>query len=338
MSGPVRYRFFPIMLFPLLLIVSFSPMDRAFAGRLGCSTSCHKSKVREDFVHGPVRSDDCIACHNPTGLEHPKEKKAAFRLAGEKAKLCYICHESKSNKKYVHGPVGSGDCLACHDVHQSPYKMQLRADGADLCFMCHEKSDAFKKKHWHAPVASGKCTGCHDPHQSDFRYQLRGNGADLCYVCHDKNLTQGVSAHEPALMGDCLACHIPHGSDYTKILKNSFPADFYLPYNQDNFGLCFECHTKELAQDRRTDTLTGFRNGDKNLHFIHINKPDKGRSCKTCHDPHAAGQARLIKGKIPGYGKWEIPITFVKTDTGGTCVAGCHKPKSYDRANPVRNP
>lgn len=302
----------------------------------GCGTRCHKSKVREQFVHGPVATDDCIACHRPTGKPHPDEQ-GAFRLVGEREKLCAVCHESKATKKVVHPPVAEGDCLACHDVHQSPYPMQLKAPGADLCFGCHNAKD-FSAKHGHAPVAAGHCTRCHDPHQSDNPALLKAPGAQLCFSCHDKALTEGVSVHKPVAEGRCTDCHAPHGSPFPSMLKGEYPEEFYLPYKQANFELCFRCHTRELAQDRRTDTLTGFRNGDFNLHYVHVNRSDKGRSCKTCHDPHAAGQLRLIKKRIPGFGSWDIPIHYTKTDTGGTCVVGCHKPKSYDRLRFVTNP
>lgn len=301
----------------------------------GCNTRCHKSKIREQFVHGPVGSDDCIACHLPAGGEHPKDR-TAFRLAGEREKLCYLCHGNKASKRVVHPPVAQGDCLGCHDPHQSPYAMQVKALGAELCFGCHDRQ-AFAHKRGHPPVAAGNCLGCHDPHQSENNSLLKGSGAGLCFLCHDKNMTAGVSIHQPVAVGKCTDCHAPHGSTWPKLLRNAFPEPFYLPYAQGNFALCFNCHEKNIAQDRRTDTLTGFRNGDANLHFLHINKPDKGRSCKTCHDPHAAQQQRLIKERIPGFGTWDIPIRYTKTDTGGTCVAGCHKPKSYDRLQPAKN-
>ncbi|WP_298267832.1 cytochrome c3 family protein [Geobacter sp.] len=302
----------------------------------GCSTRCHQSKVREQFVHGPVKADDCIACHQPVGGEHPKDR-GVFRLAGEREKLCYLCHEGKGVKRVVHPPVAEGDCLACHDPHQSPYAKQLKALGSELCFKCHDPA-AFRHKHGHAPVASGNCLGCHDPHQSDNRSLLKADGAGLCFRCHDKKLAAGASIHKPVAEGKCVRCHAPHGSDWPKLLRSTFPEPYYLPYARDNFALCFDCHNKNLAQDRRTDTLTGFRNGDFNLHYRHVNKSDRGRSCKTCHDPHAASQPRLIKEQIPGFGDWEIPIRYTKTETGGTCVVGCHKPKSYDRVRPVTNP
>ncbi|RNC72758.1 MAG: cytochrome C [Desulfuromonadales bacterium] len=302
----------------------------------GCGTRCHKSKVREEFVHGPVGSDDCIACHNPTGLEHPKNR-GAFRLPGTGTRLCAVCHESKATKKVVHLPVADGGCLDCHDVHQSPNRMMLKAEGAALCFGCHDKGK-FTANHGHSPVTDGSCLSCHDPHESDNRALLRHDKASLCFSCHDKKMAEGVSIHRPVAQGECLSCHSPHGSAWPNIMKGAFPEPFYLPYAQGNFDLCFGCHPKDIAQDRRTDTLTGFRNGDYNLHYLHINKPDKGRSCKTCHDAHAASQPRLIKERIPGFGTWDIPIRYTRTDSGGSCVAGCHKPKSYDRLRQIKNP
>jgi predicted CXXCH cytochrome family protein len=203
--------------------------------------------------------------------------------------------------------------------------------------MCHEKSH-YDRKYPHAPIADGNCTGCHDPHQSNVKFMLKGEGMQLCIICHDKNMFQGKSVHGPITKGDCSACHSTHGTQYPHLLKKYFAEEFYMPFNKENFDLCFGCHNNQMADDLRTDTQTDLRNGFINIHYIHVNKDEKGRSCKVCHDPHAASQPRLISDKIPGFGKWRIPIRFTKTDTGGTCVVGCHKPKSYDRINPVINP
>ena len=39
----------------------------------------------------------------------------------------------------------------------------------------------------------------------------------------------------------------------------------------------------------------------------------------------------MIKSKIPGFGRWDIPIYWQEHGTGATCTVGCHKPKTYDR-------
>lgn len=46
-------------------------------------------------------------------------------------------------------------------------------------------------------------------------------------------------------------------------------------------------------------------------------------------------QMRHIRKSTP-FGKWEIPINFTRTSTGGKCSANCHVPKEYDREEPVK--
>jgi predicted CXXCH cytochrome family protein len=322
-------------LFGTLLAVTGLLQESDAASELRC-LGCHPAIVRDSVVHKPVGAGQCTSCHQLVqGKHHPSEPgSATLQEKGEK--LCYKCHNNMATKKFVHGPVASGDCLACHEAHKSPNRKLLKGTGADFCFMCHENK--FQFKYGHAPVMEGDCLACHDPHQSDNKMLARKAGSKLCFDCHDKDIAKGKSVHGPVASGDCLACHKVHGSPFRKMLKKDFPEPFYMPYNPANFAFCFDCHNPELAKDKRTDTITGFRNGDRNLHQLHINKQDKGRSCKSCHDPHAAKQDRLIKEKVPGFGKWDIPIFFTRTVTGGTCVVGCHKPKSYDRHRPVVNP
>jgi predicted CXXCH cytochrome family protein len=306
------------------------------AGAENCG--CHPHKAEKTFIHQPVKDGECPSCHKPSGQKHPKFKKEAFVLTDKgKAGLCNECHERKDTKKHVHPPVAAGDCLDCHDPHQSDNKAQLKAPGAELCYTCHEKGK-LDRTFSHRPIAEGKCLGCHDPHQSDNTYMLKADGFNLCITCHDKNMFTGKSVHAPVAAGDCNACHAPHGTQLHHLLKKSVPEEMYQSFDKANFDLCFGCHPNTLADSQRTDAETNFRNGMFNLHYVHVNKADKGRSCKVCHDPHASAQPRLISSKVSGFGRWRIPIRYTKTDVGGTCVVGCHKPKSYDRLDPVLNP
>ena len=85
-----------------------------------------------------------------------------------------------------------------------------------------------------------------------------------------------------------------------------------------------------------TTTLTGFRNGDKNLHYVHVNKNPKGRTSRACHEVHAGKQANHIRERVP-FGKLSYPIRYTKTPNGGSCIVGCHVKRGYDRVNPVKN-
>lgn len=309
----------------------------AFADEPLYCMGCHSHKAEKGFVHQPVKKEECISCHKTTGKQHPRVKKGAFTQTDNgKSGLCNECHEPKNNLKFVHAPVASGDCLDCHDVHQSDNKYQLKEYGSKLCFTCHDK-DKFDKKYPHKPIADGKCTSCHDPHQSNFKYMLKNEGSQLCFSCHDQKKFNGIIVHKPVNEGKCGSCHSTHGTENPHLLNKFFPEEFYMPFKKSNFALCFGCHKDNFADEAISES-TGFRNGLKNLHFVHVNKEDKGRSCKTCHDPHASNQGHLVSSKVSGFGSWRIPIRYSSTNNGGTCVAGCHKPKSYDRNEMINNP
>jgi predicted CXXCH cytochrome family protein len=143
--------------------------------------------------------------------------------------------------------------------------------------------------------------------------------------------------HGPIQSGTCTPCHDPHGSQEVKLLIKEFPADIYVPYTEKEFELCFSCHNRDLLRFPDTSFATGFRDGEKNLHYIHVNKKEKGRNCKICHNVHGSDNLKLIADKA-SFGKWELPLKFVKTDTGGACSPGCHKTYNYDRKTPGKAP
>ena len=355
----------------------------------GCYT-CHDTKMKEfkaKVVHPPVSEGGCTECHDP----HQSELK--FQLKGKSQQdLCFNCHDSNMIKKSnLHTPVKGGECTACHNAHASPYKKLLSAAEEQLCFSCHEdmkKGMARKYVHEpmkekcenchdphgsaqkaqlkkgqlemcmechkdihpktleaiskakfpHKPVQKGDCSACHGVHFADVSKLLKGSSKDICFSCHKKlgeSIKNSKVPHGPVEGGDCMSCHEPHGSSYAKILKNYFPTQFYIAYKTENYAMCFDCHNKDIALNAKKQELTDFRNGQQNLHFVHVNK-EKGRSCKACHEIHSANQEKQIREAVP-YGKsWSYPIRYTKTSTGGTCVVGCHKPLSYDRVNPVK--
>jgi hypothetical protein len=72
-----------------------------------------------------------------------------------------------------------------------------------------------------------------------------------------------------------------------------------------------------------------------NLHFIHVNRDRRGRTCRTCHDLHGSNLPRHLAETVPFEGSgWAMPIGFRATGTGGACAPGCHEPQTYDRLDP----
>jgi predicted CXXCH cytochrome family protein len=143
--------------------------------------------------------------------------------------------------------------------------------------------------------------------------------------------------HGPIQQGNCAGCHNVHGSNVQKLLLKQYPATFYAPFKMEDYDLCFTCHTKQLVTLEKTESLTNFRDGDRSLHFVHVNKAERGRTCRACHEAHASPNPLEIRTAVP-YGNWQMPLNFKKTETGGSCAPGCHKPFNYDRTNAANLP
>jgi predicted CXXCH cytochrome family protein len=313
---------------------------------------CHKSYLQKKHVHQPVALGVCKFCHKSV---NPKEH--SFKLFRTKKELCGSCHQEQTRDlnlipsvaqlkakapqvakgKYLHKPLREGKCVDCHNPHSSDYKFLLPAAKiGDSCRgKCHELNQNVQNPH--KPVADGECDRCHNSHSSNYRYLLINNQRQLCFSCHEDiktDLDRFKYIHEPVAERECDECHEPHGSNYFRMLVKKYPSEFYAPFDISNYDLCFACHKEAIVLIKETENLTDFRNGKTNLHYLHVNMPEKGRTCRTCHATHASDEPKQLRKEVP-YGGWEIPIQFEKTETGGSCSPGCHNPRAYDRTKPI---
>lgn len=310
---------------------------------------CHQITRGLDFLHGPTAVGECTVCHDSHSSDHK------HMLVEDHSTLCFSCHEITADEleKYdvVHEPA-KNDCIGCHDPHGASNARMVKSVAPFLCYTCHKdiQKIAENSAYQHTVVSDiDGCLKCHTPHASTAKFLLKKDATGLCMTCHDK--PQGISKdetlpafteqikdkkfkHGPVADNDCSGCHVTHGSKYFRLLAKDYPEVFYAPYADENYALCFSCHEKTLVQTEKTDNLTDFRNGLQNLHFLHVNKERRGRTCRACHQTHASNQPKHIRKSVP-YGKWELPVGFAKTETGGSCKSGCHVQKAYDRKKPV---
>jgi predicted CXXCH cytochrome family protein len=306
---------------------------------------CHKKdQFKSSFVHGPFAAGACIACHDPHGGNVP----GMLRITDPQ--ICLGCHANIqarfSNAKFRHKAAVTR-CTDCHSPHGSDQRYTLKTAVPALCGNCHEKivKDYQTAAVKHSPVTEAPaCMNCHDPHMAADGRLLIAEEVDTCLKCHDKTVKAGQLDladmklllasnpvhHGPIQNRDCSGCHNPHSSPYFRLLTNDYPKGFYSPYFPSKYALCFRCHDSGLAKEERTTTLTGFRDGDRNLHFVHVNRASNGRTCRSCHDVHASGSPKYIGQTVP-FGKWKLPIKFVITADGGGCEPGCHEAQKYDR-------
>jgi predicted CXXCH cytochrome family protein len=315
---------------------------------------CH-SIERKSHLHGPFAAGECTACHQA----HESDNRFLLR-GGEGKDHCLLCHKDKQQQLLavatVHKPVQEG-CTGCHEAHSSDYESMLNAPIEELCFKCHEdvEGKVADAKSPHGAVFTGhRCANCHDPHAEGRRYLLRDDLRTLCLQCHDrpqkaydgrtipdmrKVLTERKSLHGPVQSGECEVCHEVHGSSNVKLLAKFFPPQFYQAFDLASYALCFQCHSKAIVLEKQTTSLTNFRDGDRNLHHLHVNRPEKGRTCRTCHEIHGSNLPRHMAAQVQFEGGgWPMPIRFEETPNGGRCSPGCHQPYEYNRLRPSTRP
>lgn len=310
---------------------------------------CHRDVTRGGAYHTTDTVDDgCVACHDA----HSSDTARLVRR--EPPGLCATCHtdirKQLATSQLVHGPVNVG-CVACHDPHKVRDGKGLAASGAAQCTSCHvdfkEQAAAMALRHG-APLEDAGCLRCHAAHAASHKQLLLDSSQALCLACHKKNVERADRStvpglgpqiedakvlHGPLSRGDCAGCHEPHANSVHYFLRGAYPATFYQAYEEEAYGACFTCHEADLVEQEKTEAATGFRNGEQNLHYVHVDRR-KGRTCRVCHLSHAGRVDHLLRESVP-FGSWELPIGFTATENGGSCAVGCHQTQRYDRENPV---
>jgi len=277
-----------------LLVLNIDSVGQNVNSEKKC-IDCHRNLFERKIIHPSKNS--CEDCHKSNGEEHPHDNNVkGFILAEKMPSLCYNCHDLIGKSKVLHQPATDGNCLLCHDVHQSDYPKLLLKEEKELCLDCHDK-----------PLIVGTIK-----------------------VGNIKKLLKKDNFVHKAIDRGCVICHSAHGSNNPLHLVKSFPAgEEYLQASTDSFALCFSCHDSKLFEEAVTETATNFRIGNENLHYLHVNRK-KSRNCNRCHNAHGSANYFHINEKVL-FGHWEMPIKFVKQENGGSCFPGCHSKKKYDR-------
>ncbi len=334
------------------LLTCLAVSTAALAGKTASTTGAETdyplgplpAGTKVEWAHAPYEDGDCSLCHER------KDPKNVGKLIQPITELCQSCHEEFADvmkRPHMHKPVKKS-CSNCHNAHNSVEKKLLHAPLLKLCGDCHEDSvkemGTAKVRHL-AIERDNKCFNCHNPHGSNFERLLVKAPFDLCISCHDKDdvkdpsgrvlanigkLVEGAKVkHKPVAEKDCSACHAPHASPNFRLLVDPYPAEFYSPFDPPRYALCFECHKSDVVNTKETTTLTRFRDGKRNLHYVHVNM-ERGRTCRACHEVHAANHPRIIRDAVP-YGSkgWMLKSNFKPTATGGTCDKTCHALKTY---------
>lgn len=315
--------------------------------------------------HATYTAGQCSACHEIHPRAMPEHRDSA---------RCETCHaeiaQAIEHAPSSHCAVEDG-CLACHEPHASEQPALLRANAAELCLGCHPaiKATIDSATVGHDAVLNGeRCLHCHDPHASAAPSLLRGSERERCLACHAQPVTDrsgqvvaavgpepvggagrtarpaavervdGAFVHGAIEHGGCSGCHAIHGASHPRLLREPSPTDPRAAMDRDerSFALCFGCHDANLLSPSGE---TGFRDGTRNLHAIHLRGDRNGhlagatsRSCGSCHAVHSATTPHLVADRVRFEGSsWVMPMRFEPTSTGGSCAPGCHERLGYRR-------
>lgn len=149
--------------------------DPSSKGQPGASATEPKTSV---YTHPLAAARRCDQCHLTTANFGMFGRKAApnFSQKGQpspgklvvpRQELCQKCHTDKSAAEalreglWLHTPAARGDCLKCHDPHQSDHPYMLLEAPRQICIPCHRGPKVMALPAHQKP---GECLACHNPH------------------------------------------------------------------------------------------------------------------------------------------------------------------------------
>jgi predicted CXXCH cytochrome family protein len=128
------------------------------------------------FSHTPYADGQCDQCHQASGFSLPQGKPTGRfgkgggmpgKLIMPVEELCIHCHEYRNFAKvtgdglWLHTPAAEGECMECHDPHQSQNPNVLLETPERICNQCHDE-DCDTNIPDHRETA--ECLKCHTPH------------------------------------------------------------------------------------------------------------------------------------------------------------------------------
>lgn len=144
------------------------------------------------YSHRVWLEGQCDACHQgsklflfqtPAATGTAQSERVFFAgggmpgpLKSSADKLCSGCHVDKTGLRairdqlWLHNPTAKGDCLACHDPHQSKHSGVLRKPAEQICQPCH--TDAALAALPTHRYNDRPCLACHNPHMGKDRNLL----------------------------------------------------------------------------------------------------------------------------------------------------------------------
>ncbi len=214
-------------------------------------------------------------------------------------------------------PECAKDCARCHEDGALDHATETIA-----CNHCHALQGEISSS---LPLSQREAI-CLECHAEQFEGARTTGSEEL-----DSSGSTQARLHGPLEQGQCTSCHRLHDGP----LHGQLPVGLYARYERSAYSACFDsCHEPEIVEEATTTTATRFRNGSDNLHFRHVAKQRRGRSCRLCHSAHQAPGLGLVRRGMP-YGSEILTLEFTSTSSGGSCATSCHDTLDYDRTKAI---
>lgn len=118
------------------------------------TTPAPRLRARFVSMHPPYALRQCDQCHNTSANMQARE---------DLLDSCKNCHARYFSEEVGHSPVEMGQCIECHEMHQSGQPGLLKMAAIDLCIECHDEPEDLSEPA-HAVEGAQRCLACHDPH------------------------------------------------------------------------------------------------------------------------------------------------------------------------------
>ena len=261
---------------------SFSKSTAAAKPADARNTDTRGVKADENYVG----SDACKDCHEDQAKNYLHTAHAKLTAEGSwKGKVtgCESCH----------GP-GKAHIAEGDPAKIISFKNKSSKAVSESCLTCHagrEEHNNFRRgEHWRNDIG---CTECHSPHGESTE---RNRASSIAFVSEANSQKPGFSTlkllkvSEPQL---CLGCHSE--------VKHQFNQPFHHKVLEGAMK-CTDCHNAhggfELKQARLAtgaDAVCMKCHADKQGPFAFEHAPIKTEGCVSCHTPHGASNARLLR-------------------------------------------